>query len=563
MHDDATHTALGSADVLLAARLPLSCSHGRESLQVTHADCEVAFDVPVHARRPAALDAAAACKILRGLAFISPVCARLACGWPDQEGGCGWSALFVRRSVSTTWLSEADMLDMPQSWAWPTPVLTQRRKLIAFDLHRTGAPPAEPTGVNWMNDTRQLHRALKYRAWNAGNGVWLEGARRLVAEDEVIMRSASEATRLRGVSRGGACCRPSALLIPAANWLLPYSQDGAETPLPRVIADLTSNLIKAAVELNVPTMVLGLGVQVGFHETRRGADAGYSASSASNSAFKRDRSAVRPLDPRKLLLPPPQRRLLATLANLSRDAAPNIGLRGDVSRQVCRAAGGSSCASLGCPSLMLNADAALGAALQAKWRRVFRGAARLRLAFYMPARWSAEFAQLVVNAGREHGDFVVILQMAMDVASVHRLRRMGLLVADAQVRLFTDVGEWAAQLRTCDLVLSGRIHGALLATVAAAVPAVVVSTDVRIDELAARMLLPSVRTHALEANLTLQRLWPHIRDAGAPPRQQRGRAFDANRADIARAHVRSFEALGIPVSERVVAIAGRTRQMTA
>ena len=278
---------------------------------------------------------------------------------------------------------------------------------------------------------------------------------------------------------------------------------------------------------------------MGFFESERGADEGYSSQDASLQAYRASLArraknkrtghgdVARELNVSNLVLHPLSFRMLAAVGNRSRAGEPNVAVRGETSARVCANSGLGHCVALGCPSLLLNPDVGLGATLQAKWAAVrtrldphraedsdgrSSSVRPLRLAFQMPARWSEELARLFVSVGHQFPDFVVILQMPRDADAVRRLRRMGLPIADAQVKFFTSVRPWLLELRGCDLQIGGRIHGTL-AAVAASTPAVVVATDMRIDEMAQRMGLPSARAHHLAAgNASLERLdvtgWP-------------------------------------------------------
>ena len=137
--------------------------------------------------------------------------------------------------------------------------------------------------------------------------------------------------------------------------------------------------------------------------------------------------------------------MLKVVGSRSRKGVANIAVRGDVSLRTCLNSGLSSCVSLGCPSLMLSPDTALGSVLHAKWAELrkrllgARSARHLRVVFGMPATWSEQLARLFVAVGRECPHFLIVLQQESDVNSVQRLREMGLPVRDEQVRLFTTV----------------------------------------------------------------------------------------------------------------------------
>lgn len=387
---------------------------------------------------------------------------------------------------------------------------------------------------------------------NSGNNVWNEGALDLLDGERTIVRSTRE---LLG-NKTTPPQPPVAFVLPTANLLMPHSRRH-ETSLPASITGMTRAFTATVERLAVPTLLVGIGVQVGFTETEAGgADSGYNGNTASVKEYYEQRrrgAAVRGLNRSALLLNAEQRHFLDVVTAHTRHGARNVAVRGDVSAEVCLNSGVTGCMSLGCPSLMLSRDDALGASLQAKWTalaaRPRQGAPPLRLAFGLPALWSDELAHLFVSAGREHPDFIVVLQMEVDVDSVRRLQKMGLHVHHSQVRLFDSVAEWVATLATCDVYIGARIHGGLAAT-AASTPAVVVATDVRMDELAKRVGLPTVRATSLSA----QPIFGAFLNQRAA--SFNGTAFDRNRREIARGYVEIFTALGVPASQHVRQIAG-------
>ena len=173
-----------------------------------------------------------------------------------------------------------------------------------------------------------------------------------------------------------------------------------------------------------------------------------------------------------------------------------------------------NCQSLGCPSLMLSPDTKLGVSLHVKWELVRQRLAQgkqLRLVYSLPALWSDTLAQLLVSAGKEHPDFLIVLQMEVDVTSVQRLRRLGLKVRSSQVKLFVSAEDWIETMKSYDLAICARIHGSM-AAIAASIPAVVIATDSRIEELAKRMNIPTVRHLVLKAHMTLNAFLKHFVD---------------------------------------------------
>ena len=116
-----------------------------------------------------------------------------------------------------------------------------------------------------------------------------------------------------------------------------------------------------------------------------------------------------------------------------------------------------------------------------------------------------------------------------------------------RIQVFVSVAKWMATLANYDLAIGARIHGGLVAT-AASVPAVVIATDTRIDELAKRVGIPTVRAISLRKHLSLTSfLNSFVRFDGA--------FFDRNRTNIANNYVHMFNALNVPLSQHVFRIA--------
>ncbi len=439
-------------------------------------------------------------------AFIAPVCARFDVGLEvlvELGGPTGGRPRL---------LSHRSFLD--QAFASSATIAT-RRQIVAFSEELS--EPVLPFVINAMQNASGRKAVWEATGNNAGNKVWILGALGLLDAESTIVRHPLAALQ-------AGCCRPVAFLMPVANLLRPFTRGQQAHILRGKDWRLTASYRRLVQQLKVPTIILGIGVQVGLLEN------------ATN-----------------LVLLKEQEDLLQEVGSRSRKGVANIAVRGDVSLRTCLNSGVRSCVSLGCPSLMLSPDTALGSVLHAKWaglrKRLLgaRSAWHLRIVFGMPATWSEQLARLFVAVGRECPHFLIVLQQESDVNGVQQLREMGLPVRDEQVRLFPTVSQWIATLAHFDLVISARIHGSLAAT-AASVPAVAVATDMRIDELASRMQIPTVKATHLRPNLDLPTfIQRYVRFDG--------RAFDDNRAAIAERYVGILGALGLPASQRVVRIA--------
>ena len=465
--------------------------------------------------------------------FIAPVCVRAS----DQVS--------VLISEGRLLAHDAFVDHVNASNANLRPRLLFQRSLVAFG---GGADD-----MNWKGERRVQWSDAKVRkdVWtvsghNSGNLVWWQAARNMVDVKHAILRPGKSLVHLRG--------QTSALLIPTANLLMPHSRriQQKRTMLPAGIAAQTKQLKELVEKLDVPTMILGIGVQVGLMETAEsGADSGYNEQSASVKERKSAKKSIRELNVSDLVLEPQQVELLHAVGRTRHGLeVQNIAVRGDVSLKTCRNSGVFNCQSLGCPSLMLSPDTKLGVSLHVKWESVRQRLAQgkqLRLVYSLPALWSDTLAQLLVSAGKEHPDFLIVLQMEVDVTSVQRLRRLGLKVRSSQVKLFVSAEDWIETMKSYDLAICARIHGSM-AAIAASIPAVVIATDSRIEELAKRMNIPTVRHLVLKAHMTLNAFLKHFVDFN-------GTTFDSNRASVAREYVHMLGLLGVPISPHIRLIA--------
>jgi len=484
-------------------------------------------------------------KRLAAISGVVPVCVR-------GRDGSQLALLF-----SSVLASEAEALEL-----WPDAILLHRSKLVLFEGVVNGRSTAgEAAGCDlpehvdaygWRNASAVFAAFRTCRTTdNSGNMVWMYGALRLLDDTHTIARSPSE--WLANLEPGSSLA-PTAMLLSTANLLAPtFIASGTSNGPQRkaglsdksmdVLLSMTRIYLGRILALDLPSAILGIGVQVEF------GDRGMATSGNSQGE--------------SLKLHPTQIELLAAVANRSRGGLPNIAVRGDLTQSVCRGSGVQACLSLGCPSLMINPAPDLGRRLHQKWALLQKkfGTAQsssipspsppLRLAFTMPAIYQNDhFAEalerIYVDAGRRFPDFIIVLQSGSDAEWVTRLRR-SLKILDSQIHLFNSVPPWIEMLRSRDLVIGARIHGTMAAT-AAEVPTITIAKDYRITELAERMLLPMVHLNHM-GETTIEAL-VHVGHA-----RFSGRAFDANRAATARAYDTLLSALGVNTSPHIRRIA--------
>ena len=117
------------------------------------------------------------------------------------------------------------------------------------------------------------------------------------------------------------------------------------------------------------------------------------------------------------------------------------------------------------------------------------------------------------------------------------------LTFDDQFTYHYDNDAWRKHISTMDVFVSGRIHGAMMA-ISAGVPTIIIPNDMRLLELAEVMKLPIVRKP-----LATDDIYSLIKSITFD-----GKAFDHNRAQVARKYKQSFDSFGILMNHIVVGL---------
>lgn len=200
----------------------------------------------------------------------------------------------------------------------------------------------------------------------------------------------------------------------------------------------------------------------------------------------------------RIAMPAGTQRYMQALVKRSR----TIGVRGERTAEELGRIGIHNTEVLGCPSLFWSPDAPDGV-LPDRLRMVASpGPDRrtLRAVHRTMARWVVQTGgYAVAQSGRL---LRTVLEGGTSAPLVGRSwrSRPGRVVP---VRAFVDVPAWIDFLRSFDVSVGARIHGALLA-VAAGVPAVCVIHDDRTRELAATSAIPTSTPDAVQRVPTLQ-----------------------------------------------------------
>ena len=257
-------------------------------------------------------------------------------------------------------------------------------------------------------------------------------------------------------------------------------------------------------------------------------------------------------------------RWLRCIADRSTGDAPNVGVRGDFTRRVLGEYGmGGHAEVIGCPSLFIHPDPALGRRIKGNVRRPRRVAvvaghyawSHLRSIEIGLGRLVTETAGTYVG---QHGLGMMMFtrgegasiersvlaeirdnvcpQMELD-AFVDWGRRYG--------SVFFDVESWIEYMRRFDFVVGLRIHGIMVA-LQAGVPALCIAHDSRTLELCQTMKVPYVRADDLDAGVSLDELLGRFRFEAE--------AFDANRRALATRYVELLLNNGVSTSSWISAL---------
>ena len=308
-----------------------------------------------------------------------------------------------------------------------------------------------------------------------------------------------------------------ALVIPAANFI------GAHANLAPII-----EIIR---ELDVPTLVVGLGAQ-----------------SESEAAAPAVNGTVTEF-----------------LAEAAR-RAPYLAVRGEYSAQVCRDFGVPNVKALGCPSVLMNKDQDLGkliagkiAALEPDHIAIHAACRKGNLtnverefiryvnlypgSSYVvqrpPELAAAIFQDPLMPADSAYlGEMAQFLAMRDGADELQQfLRRFGYVP--------TSIDSWSAFLRRFSCSINTRIHGTMIA-LQTGIPALCVTHDTRTRELATRMKMPALDVPKfVESRYDIKRLFQVTRFDGA--------AFDAGRREVAHEYVTLFKTFGLTPSRHLLA----------
>lgn len=337
--------------------------------------------------------------------------------------------------------------------------IVSRKTIHMSDVGRRPQELLNPLNFSNHEQTWQTAMAVNAVNGNLGNLIWRFGATHLV----------NPYTTSRMKSKGDLL--PDALLEAAANLL--YIPTNKNDTLPKKVENMTRNLVQLAEQLNVPSILIGIGLQAELPQNQ-------DLEHAVDSMQMHELSVT----------------LLKTFASRAPDAG--FSVRGNITATMCRKAGILACVPIGCPSFTINRAKDLGSVLKHRWKGALQKSTTsfMRIAMHLPqmergARFHEEVYKTLIRLYSQY-DSMFVLQSDYDYPQLKsRLSKAGIHWDTSRVMFFTSVVDWLDQLKTVDFVIGSRIHGTM-AAVAAGAACLILPTDFRTLEMAQAMNIPMI-----------------------------------------------------------------------
>ena len=225
---------------------------------------------------------------------------------------------------------------------------------------------------------------------------------------------------------------------------------------------------------------------------------------------------------------------------------PGITLRGDTTLAVLRQQEmfrHARLEALGCPSLMISPYVDHGQRMGAQAPPV--AVSKIGLGLPSNPRGCLPLFEKLMQLAQDPRAHVVL----QDASDLEACLAAGL--PDERVHMFCDLSEWIAFLKSCDVCITARLHGAQVA-VLAMTPVLLIATDSRMEELAQRMALNWI---AMDDPGVLELLedWPRLLQRAC---DFDGARYDANRRVLALKTMHFLASLGLPAHPGLKALAG-------
>lgn len=373
-------------------------------------------------------------------------------------------------------------------------------KGIRSDLYIISRPPQKMS--EYLVDENDI---WSFTGKNVGNLIWGRAAFEMLADFSSATKCESLHLPVCFRNFENGTFSSSLLFWPVANVFL-------ENQLRTI-----GSIIPARLKLGYEALVIGAGLQSSF------------VSTAGQLKGSSRQDLVKDFHPNETL------EFLGDMEKRSQ----TIMVRGDITLQSLEGAGFTNGISAGCPSLFLNKEVHLGRVMEAKYEALKNRIGDRKLKIGININNAEGLFRVLLKIYRKYPQSIFFAQGPGDIELLKNAN-----VRTSQVRLFSDVDKWAAELQQMDVVLGGRIHGNM-AGLGSSVPAFVIAPDYRVLELVERMMVPhtTVFDERLEHDFDVAEL--------VYSERMNGTRFDSNRCEIAKLYRSAFERYGFGVSRHV------------
>lgn len=386
---------------------------------------------------------------------------------------------------------------------------------------------------NYVNTGFNLAKACDITSGNIGNLVWMYGGSILFKMNPVhdFIFSAFGDPNL-------PIYNAQAFFFPVANILQNSSvfhREGSDS-----INKTVHRTIESIASVNGPVLLVGVGTQ-GFYN-------------ADHTFYD--------LEPAKTIedvstyhLEKPHMDLLDTI----RSRGGFIMARGEYTASVLRSHGFNQVAVAGCPSLFVNPMPKMGVQMALKLANLERRVRKkeyVRIVVTLPPYYKPKIIKLFLVLLLANRQNRLIIQDMRDMQTLKTAEtHLKLTVPSEQIAWFTSVAAWREFMYRFDFILSGRIHGMMLA-LSTLVPGFVIAPDWRVKELVQSMMLPYADPFQewlrdlsnLESSSALLNFVSKARTMFD------GAAFDKNRCCIYRMYEKIFKEMRFELNPDLAAV---------
>lgn len=417
--------------------------------------------------------------------------------------------------LSRSWQSRRPLQRQKLSSEDPLPVLpdpVKRKSTRTLLFQHYGAYFSED------HDFKSYEQAIASFKVNSGNFIWRYAGRMII--DDVAMDycagSFKTCTEMYPESTHVVAYQPAAnLLIESGAW-------NAHTG--KHLLDIK----RLMMSYGTPYMLLGAGAQGLFSRNKSQMD------------FRAADGIQLHVDDYNLI---PQGVELLTAMQQQKQV---VFFRGSFTESVAKRNGYHLGVATGCPSLMLNRKARLGAHLQAKYDALKARIGDTSLKIAMTYRPNEKYGLFLLRIFKRYPNSVMFAQGKRDL---EMMRAAG--VPFNRVRFFpANAQQWIDSLQGFDLCIGARIHGNMAALASAnPVPVMILAPDYRVLELADAMQLPWTTWYdsRLSGDMDVAKF---VTEIGFD-----GEQFDKNRCRIARTYIEKFEAVGVVLAAHIYEVA--------